>query len=454
MQDLFSIWDDIKEKVKTEFDIFDYSFDTFIKPLQIKSIQDHVLSIIIPYDENASISIDYYNRKYTIMFQTIISDITGEQYEVVFVNKEQNKTEAEKSPEISQNPNQKKNEADLKAEYTFDTFVVGKNNQLAHSAALAVAENPGHEFNPLFIYGGPGVGKTHLMHAIGHFILAKNPNANIVYVTSETFTNELINSIKAGGQAQEKFRKKYRYVDVLLLDDIQFIEGKEGTQEEIFHTFNELHSANKAIIISSDKHPRDMKSLEERLISRFDMGLTADINPPDYLTRAAILKNYFEMNHMESNDEIIDYIASNIKSNIRELAGAFNKLKLISINNDLTLELVKQKISDYINSDSNDRKLSLEDIINEVCSYYNITIDDINSNKRSRDITHPRQVATYLCRTMTDHSQEKIGEAVGNRDHSTVINSIKKVNEEINNNVNNTKNEIEDIKTNLNKKLS
>ncbi len=447
-QEILENWETIKERIKTEFDLMQPSFDSFIKPLQIKSFNNDSIQIIIPFDQNQAIGIDYYNRKYRIMFQTVLGDITGKHLEVEFIYKENN---IQDNPEPDTEAVNKKYNSELKSEYTFDTFVVGDSNQIAYSAAVAVSENPGIEFNPLFIYGGPGVGKTHLMHAIGHAILAKNKNANVLYVTTETFTNDLVKSIRAGGAAKEQFREKYRTVDALLLDDIQFIEGKDGTQEEIFHTFNELHDANKAIIISSDKAPKDIKNLEERLKSRFDMGLTADINPPNYPTRVAILQQYFERNHMKPNDEIIDYIASNVKSNIRELAGAFNKLKLISISygNGLTLDLVKQKMSDYIN-ENNDHKLSLEEILDVVCSYYNVTIDDINSNKRSRDIAHPRQVATYLCRTLTDYSQEKVGEVVGNRDHSTVINSVKKINEEMTNDIN-TKNEIEEIRRMLGK---
>ncbi len=447
MRDLYADWEMIKDNMKEEFDITDTAFKTFIKPLEIKKISDENIFILIPFDQENSIGIEYYNKRYVQMLRVAINEYTEKEYDVVFVIR---KKADEAKEEKNDNTVEKKIYPDLKSEYTFENFVVGKNNEFAHSAAVAVAENPGQDYNPLFLYGGPGVGKTHLMHAIGHYILSNNPSLSVLYVTSEQFTNDLIKSLKTGSQTMDAFRKKYRNLDVLLLDDIQFIQNKDSTQEEFFHTFNELHSANKAIIISSDKPPKELKTLEERLKSRFDMGMIADIKPPDYETRAAILRKNFEKYNMEVSDDIIDYIASNIKSNIRELTGATNKLKLISINNDLTIDVVKRNISDFIN-ESNDHKLTMDDIINEVCSYYNVTRDDINSSKRSQDITHPRQIATYLCRTLTDNSQQMIGKAVGKRDHSTVINSITKISNEISNN-SNTAAEIEELKRRLTEK--
>ena len=447
MQDLIADWENIKDNLKVEFGISDPAFKTFIKPLLIKKVSDENVFIIIPFDQENSIGIDYYNKKYMQMLSVAIEEYTGREYEVVFIVKKH--SDEEPAQEKNNTDQDYKVSSDLKSDYTFENFVVGKNNEFAHSAAVAVADNPGQDYNPLFLYGGPGVGKTHLMHAIGHSILSKDPSLRVLYVTSEQFTNDLIKSLKIGSQAMDSFRKKYRNLDVLLLDDIQFIQNKDSTQEEFFHTFNELHSANKAIIISSDKPPKELKTLEERLKSRFDMGMIADIKPPDYETRAAILRQNFEKYNMEVSDEIIDYIASNIRSNIRELTGATNKLKLISINNDLTIDIVKRNISDFIN-ESNDHKLSMEDIINEVCSYYNVTKEDINSSKRSQDIAHPRQIATYLCRTLTDNSQQMIGKAVGNRDHSTVISSITKISNEIVNNAN-TASEIEELKRRLTK---
>ena len=456
MSDLSADWNEIKQKIKEEFNISDIAYKTFIKPLEIKRVSDENVFIVIPFDKDNSIDIDYYNKRYVEMLKVGIAENTGREYEVIFINKNNEETDPpEEVPDInpgiiSINEYKRKNDNNvyLKNEYTFDNFVVGKNNEFAHAAALAVAENPGQIYNPLFIYGGPGVGKTHLMQAIGHYIHSNNPAAKILYVTSEQFTNELVKSLQI--KDTDNFKKKYRNLDVLLIDDIQFIQGKESTQEEIFHTFNELHSANKAIIISSDKPPKDLKTLEERLRSRFEMGLMADINFPDYETRAAILRQNFEKNNMAVSDEIIDYIASNIRSNIRELNGAINKLNLISRNKELTLDMVKNNISEYIN-ENNSHKLTMDDIINEVCLYYSVSREDIDSSKRSQDIAHPRQIATYLCRTMTDNSQELIGKAVGNRDHSTVINSFNKISKEIINNPK-TAAEIEEIKAKLNER--
>ena len=462
MPDLRDNWTNIKIKLKEEFNISDIAYKNFIKPLEIKRMSDETIFIEIPFDTDNSIDIDYYNRRYMQIIQVAIAESTGKEYEICFINRNNddpsydeeikndhydinaNNIEETRSGQIN-SINNNNTFANLNNEYTFDNFIVGKNSQLAHSAALAVADNPGVRYNPLFIHGGPGVGKTHLMQAIGNYILSRKPSTKVLYVTSEQFTNELVKSIQNGSMVA--FKKKYRNIDVLLIDDIQFIQRKEGTQEEIFHTFNELHSAKKQIVITSDKPPRELKTLEERLRSRFEEGIMADISFPDYETRAAILRQNFERKNMEVSDDIIDYIASNITSNIRELNGATNKLNLISRNRDLTLELVKENISEYI-SDNNLHKTTMDDIIDVVCSYYSVSRDDINSSKRSKEIAHPRQVATYLCRILTDKSQEMIGKAVGNRDHSTVINSINKISEEINNN-SNTAAEIDEIRSKL-----
>ena len=460
MPDLKTEWSNIKAKIKEDFDLSIVAYNNFIKPLDIKRVSDENVFIVIPFNKDDSIDIDYYNKRFLNMIQIAIAENTGHEYEVIFIN---NNNESS-SPELNLNNNKEDfpvqntgenlskglSYANLKEDYTFDDFVVGKNNDFAYSAAVAVAENPGFLYNPLFLYGGPGVGKTHLMQAIGHYILMKNPSMRVLYVTSEQFTNELIKAIGRGTQDTDNFKKKYRNLDVLLIDDIQFIQGKESTQEEIFHTLNELHASNRAIVITSDKPPKDLKTLEERLRSRFEMGLMADIGFPNYETRAAILTQNFKKNGMPVKDDIIDYIASNITSNIRELTGATNKLNLISKNRELTLEIVKENIKEYIN-ENNSRKITMDDIINEVCDYYSVTRDDINSSKRSQDITHPRQVATYLCRILTDNSQELIGQDVGKRYHSTVINSFNKISKEITNNPR-TAAEIEEIKSRLSSK--
>ena len=294
-------------------------------------------------------------------------------------------------------------QANLYPKYRFDTFVVGSNNKFAHSAALAVAESPGISYNPLFLYGGPGLGKTHLMHSIGHFIIEHNPQAKVLYVTSEQFTNEVIESIRSGrAENMSKLREKYRTVDVLMVDDVQFIIGKESTQEEFFHTFNELHQAGKQIILSSDKPPKEMETLEERFRSRFEMGLIADIQSPDYETRMAILRKNSENYGKNIDDDVINYIATNIKSNIRELEGAYNKIIAYSrLNNvDVTLENAMEALKDIIYPDKS-KVITPQLIIDTVCEQYGVKKDDIVSKKRQAEIVLPRQVIMYLCRENT-----------------------------------------------------
>ncbi len=444
MEEIYKSWEEIKNKTKTEYDMTDAAYRTFILPLRIDSIQNDIVNIIIPFEEDEGVGIDYYNKKYKTPLEVAIEEISGKQYKISFIN-----NKAVVKDEIKP-VSSYYNVSNLSDKYTFDTFVVGKNNQFAHSAALAVAENPGKDFNPLFLYGNSGVGKTHLMHAIGHYILKIDPNKKVIYETSETFTNFVIKNIRE--QSTYKLREKYRDVDCLLLDDVQFLVNKEKTQDEFFNTFNDLYSLNKAIVLSSDKHPKDIEELSDRLKTRFQSGLTASIDSPDYETRAAILQRYSEINNIELSNEIIDYIASNIKNNIRELEGAFNKIKALKkLNNvELNIDVVKKSISEYITVSEN-KKLSMNEIIKAVCEYYDISIEQINSTKRSKDIVHPRQVATWLCREMTDNSQEQVGKAVGNRDHATVINSIDRINKEIASD-SLTKKEIEDIKMLLEKR--
>jgi len=443
MEDINKAWEDIKYKTKTEYDMTDAAYRTFIEPLVIDSVEDSILNIMIPFEEDEGIGIDYYSKKYKTPMEVATEEVTGKQYRIIFINHRSVKKD-DSEPVSSYY-----NVSNLNDKYTFDTFVVGKNNKFAHSAALAVAENPGNDFNPLFLYGNSGVGKTHLMHAIGNYIKKIDPTKKVLYSTSEAFTNEVIKNIREN--STYKLREKYRNVDCLLLDDVQFLINKEATQDEFFNTFNELHSENKAIVLSSDKQPRDIEEISDRLRTRFQSGLTASIESPDYETRAAILQRYSDINNIELSNEIIDYIASNIKNNIRELEGAFNKIKALKINNEeLTIDVVKNAISEYTTV-SESKRISMNDIINVVCEYYNVTIEDINSKKRSQDIVHPRQVATWLCRNMTENSQEQVGKAVGDRDHATVINSINKINKEISSE-SSTKREIEEIKNILEKR--
>ena len=339
----------------------------------------------------------------------------------------------------------------LNPKYTFDTFVVGSNNNLAHAAALAVAESPGEIYNPLFIYGGVGLGKTHLMHAIAHFILKNNPSAKILYVSSETFTNELIDAIRNKNNiTTTEFREKYRNNDVLLIDDIQFIIGKESTQEEFFHTFNTLYESKKQIIISSDKPPKEIETLEERLRSRFEWGLTVDIQSPDYETRMAILRKKEEMEGYNIDNEVIKYIATNIKSNIRELEGALTKIVALSRLNkcDITLGLAEEALKDIISPNAQ-REVTPNLIIQVVSDHFGITPLDISSQKRTKEIVYPRQIVMYLCRNMTETPLQSIGRILGGRDHTTIIHGSEKIAADMNKDEN-LKNTIEILKKKIN----
>ncbi len=318
----------------------------------------------------------------------------------------------------------------LNPKYVFDSFVVGNSNRMAHAASLAVAESPAQAYNPLFLYGNSGLGKTHLMHSIGHFILDKNPDAKVLYVTSETFTIELINSIQ--NNKNEEFRNKYRNIDVLMIDDIQFISKKEGTQEEFFHTFNALYESNKQIIISSDRPPKEIKTLEDRLRSRFEWGLIADVQPPDYETRIAILRKKAERDHITVPDDVMAYIAKNIASNIRELEGALTRIVAFATltNQDISIALAENSLKDIF-SENASTPLTPDLIQQVVAEHYNIRVEDIQGSKKPKNIAFPRQVSMYLCRKLLDISLPKIGESFGGRDHTTVIHAITKIEKQL-----------------------
>lgn len=322
----------------------------------------------------------------------------------------------------------------LNPKYTFDTFVVGNNNRFAHAAALAVAEAPASSYNPLFVYGGVGLGKTHLMHAIGNEVLRRNHNANILYVTSEKFTNQLINAIK--DNKNEQFRNTYRNVDVLLIDDIQFIAGKERIQEEFFHTFNSLHESGKQIILSSDRPPKEIKLLEDRLRSRFEWGLIADISNPDYETRLAILRKKAQLDNIVIDDMILSNIATKIDTNIRELEGVLNKMIATSslTHTPLTIEMAEKAVNDIISQ--KEKLVSAEYIQETISKYFNISVKDLKSSKRSNDLAYPRQIAMYLCRDIAQMQLTKIGDSFGKRDHTTVMHACKKIEKEIKENSN------------------
>ena len=422
-------WDEILLKVKEEHELTDVSFNTWLKPLEVYSVQNERVYILVSSEQ---MGLSYIKKKYYLPLKVAIAEVTGIEYEVEFVLPDQAKRLTMHHPRKTPTTEEAER-SNLNPNYTFDTFVVGNNNRFARSASLAVAETPGEVYNPLFIYGGVGLGKTHLMHSIAHFIQDNHPELKVLYVSSETFTNELIESIRNGNNtAMTKFREKYRSIDVLLIDDVQFIIGKESTQEEFFHTFNELHVAKKQIIISSDRPPKEMETLEERIRSRFEWGLLADIGSPDYETRMAILRKKEEMDGFELDDAILNYIAINIKSNIRELEGALNKLVAYSnlVNTEITMDIAVKELQNIISPDQ-PREITPQLIIEVVSEHFGITVDQIMSKSRSSDVAKPRQIAMYLCKNMTDHPLDSIGQLLGGRDHSTVIHGIKKVTDEI-----------------------
>lgn len=431
MDQILEKWDEILMTVKTEHDISDIAFNTFLRPLEFYGVTGNTAYILVPSEQ---LGLSYISKKYYLPLKVAITEITGTEYEIKFILPEQAKSIAS-SPNKQKKPfySEAASKSNLNSNYTFDTFVVGSNNRFAHSASLAVAESPGEAYNPLYIYGGPGLGKTHLMHSIGHFILERNPDAKIICVTSEEFTNEVIESIRSGNAAaMNKFREKYRTIDVLMIDDVQFIIGKESTQEEFFHTFNALHAAHKQIILSSDKPPKEMETLDERFRSRFEWGLIADIQPPDYETRMAILRKNAETYDRQIDEEIIKYIATNIKSNIRELEGAFNKIIAFAKLNkvDLTLSLAEEALKDVIYPNK-PKEITPSLIINVVAEHFGVKAEDITSKKRNSEFVQPRQVVMYLCRELTDTSFTNIGKLLGKKDHTTIIHGVNKVAAEI-----------------------
>ena len=418
-------WELIKETLRTEYDLSDISYKTWIQPLTFHSENDDVVTIMIPSDQAHSLK--YISSKYKSFFQVTISEMLDHTYDISFILEK----DAENEQASVYNINYEK--ANLISKYRFDTFVVGGNNKFAHSASLAVAESPGEVYNPLYLYGGAGLGKTHLMHSIGHFILDQDPDRKVLYVTSEQFTNEVIESIRSGNAAKmNRLREKYRTVDVLLIDDVQFIIGKESTQEEFFHTFNVLHSAGKQIILSSDKPPKEMETLEERFRSRFEWGLIADIQPPDYETRMAKKKKNAENTTKKINEEVFDYIATNIKSNIRELEGAYNKVIAFSRLNkvEITLDNIEEALKDIISPNAK-KIITPQYIIGIVAEHFNILPEDIVSRRRNSELVQPRQICMYLCRHMTEESLQSIAQKKKKKDHTTVIHGIDKITYEI-----------------------
>lgn len=443
-------WDGILQTIRQDNGLSDVAFKTWLLPLKIFRIEGSVLKITAPFEQ----AVTYIENKYKTFLYVAVAEAMGEEFEIKIITEEDAAKEKPfiqqtKKPVLSQKTDDQK--TNLNPKYTFDTFVIGSNNRFAHAASVAVAESPGKEYNPLFLYGGVGLGKTHLMHSVAHYILQKDPSKRVLYVTSEVFTNELIDSIRNGNNtSMTKFREKYRNIDVLLIDDVQFIIGKESTQEEFFHTFNALHGANKQIIISSDRPPKDMETLEARLQSRFEWGLIADISSPDYETRMAILRKKEEIDGYNIDDEVIRYIATNIKSNIRELEGALNKLVALSNleKREINISMAEEVLKDII-SPNNKKEVTPQVILEMVAEHYGVSASDIIGGKRNAEIVVPRQIVMYLCREITDTSYKNIGILLGNRDHSTIISGDNKVREKLKGNDTKLKNNIETIRKKL-----
>ena len=422
--------------MKKDYSIEDVPFNTFLMPLWVFKEENHAVTVVVP-KELSSLGVNLVNSRYRIPLQNTINEMFNyTDSEVIFVSEQDiDLPESQEKDTVSEAPvlDIRHQEANLNPDYTFETFVVGKNNQMAQAASLAVAEEPGKYYNPLFLYGGSGLGKTHLMHSIAHFILDHNENLRVLYVDSEAFTNELIKAIRTGNNSEMiKFRDKYRNIDVLLIDDIQFIIGRESTQEEFFHTFNTMQMAGKQIIMSSDKPPKDLKILEERFISRFSGGLIVDINPPDYETRMAILLKKAERENIEIGDDVIQYIAENIKSNIRELEGAFNKVMASGkfYKREINVELAEYALHDIISQDEG-HVVTSGYILDVVSDYYHVSKEDITGTSRRAKVVLPRQVVMYFCKDIINMPLKSIGELLGDRDHSTVINGITKLEREM-----------------------
>ncbi|ALC83203.1 MULTISPECIES: chromosomal replication initiator protein DnaA [Bacillus] len=425
MENISELWNKALEKIEGK--LSKPSFETWMKSTKAHSLQGDTMTITAPNE----FARDWLNSRYLGLVAETIFDLTGEELAIKFVipQNQEEQNIAPKAPIKNMPKDDEQSEFPqnmLNTKYTFDTFVIGSGNRFAHAASLAVAEAPAKAYNPLFIYGGVGLGKTHLMHAIGHYVLDHNPSAKVVYLSSEKFTNEFINSIRDNKAVD--FRNRYRNVDVLLIDDIQFLAGKEQTQEEFFHTFNALHDESKQIVISSDRPPKEIPTLEDRLRSRFEWGLITDITPPDLETRIAILRKKAKAEGLDIPNEVMLYIANQIDSNIRELEGALIRVVAYSslINKDINADLAAEALKDIIPS-SKPKVITIKDIQRIVGQQFNIKFEDFKAKKRTKSVAFPRQIAMYLSREMTDSSLPKIGEEFGGRDHTTVIHAHEKI---------------------------
>lgn len=413
MNDIKNIWKKTLEKIEQR--ISGPSFETWLKDTEALSLINDNLLVTVPTDFVK----EWLENRYSPLICDVLEEVTGMRLHVTFTV-----GTAAKMPPFSRDD--EISSAQLNPKYTFESFVIGNSNRFAHAAALAVAEAPAKAYNPLFIYGGVGLGKTHLMHAIGHFVHRHYPHFKVVYLSTEKFTNEFINSIRDNRTVD--FRNKYRTVDVLLIDDIQFLAGKESTQEEFFHTFNALHENNKQIIVSSDRQPREIPTLEDRLRSRFEWGLITDIQPPDLETRAAILRKKAEIEQINISNENILLIANKIVTNIRELEGALTRIKAYSslTGHPIDEALIEKTLKDLLPS-PDEEPISIAKIQRVVADYFNLSIEDMKAKKRTNAVAHPRQIAMYLCRELTDLSLPKIGEEFGGRDHTTVMHAQDKI---------------------------
>ncbi|MCX7843332.1 MAG: chromosomal replication initiator protein DnaA [Clostridia bacterium] len=437
---LHDLWKRTLDLLKTE--LTEISYNTWIATIEPISINMNTITLAVPGEFNKGIL----ESRYSFLIKNTLKQITSKDYTINILSPSQDN--ARKNASYSEPlPGDEKFASVLNPKYTFDTFVIGNGNRFAHAASLAVAESPANAYNPLFIYGGVGLGKTHLMHAIGHYILSQNPSLKVLYVSSEKFTNELINAIK--DDKNEEFRYKYRSIDILLIDDIQFIGGKERTQEEFFHTFNALYEANKQIIISSDKPPKDITTLEERLRSRFEWGLIADIQPPDLETRIAILRKKAQLESLDIPNDVMVFIADKIASNIRELEGALNRVIAYSslTEKEVSVEMAAEALKDIL-SNNKLKQINSNTIQEAVARYFDLKLDELKSKRRTRDVTVPRQIAMYLCRELTDMSLPKIGEEFGGRDHTTVIHAFEKILEDMESNPE-MRRSVDEIKRNL-----
>jgi chromosomal replication initiator protein len=419
------LWQQVLSVIQTK--LSKPSFETWFKPIKTSVFTDSTLLIYAPN----KFSMEWLESRYSKLIVAAVFEALGKTVEVKFAleNDEAKPPAAQQAAAAAPKPvvlTQEEVSSNLNPKYTFETFVIGSGNRFAHAASLAVAETPAKAYNPLFLYGGVGLGKTHLMHAIGHYVLEHNPEARVMYISSEKFTNEFINAVR--DNRGEGFRNKYRSIDVLLIDDIQFLAGKEGTQEEFFHTFNALHEEGKQIIISSDRPPKEIPTLEDRLRSRFEWGLITDIQPPDLETRIAILRKKAKAENLDIPNEAMVYIANQIDTNIRELEGALIRVVAYSslINQDITVHLAAEALKDIIPS-SRPRQITIQDIQQKVADFYGLKLEDFKARKRTKAVAFPRQVAMYLSRELTDFSLPKIGEAFGGRDHTTVIHAHEKI---------------------------